>query len=84
MAPYWVVGGEFTDTKFVSLVPGKTLERHGPFESYKEAHDVWARRAWQTVDDCHSRFRVVQGDAASPGEGPSLIEGRPAVSPDGA
>ena len=73
--PYWVVGGEYTDTSFQTLAPGKALEQHGPFESYKQAHDVWAGRAWATVDDCNSRFRVVEGSATAPGSGPALVEG---------
>jgi len=75
MTRYWVVGGEYTDTRFQDIAPGKSLETHGPFDSYKEAHDVWATRAWGTVDDCHSRFRVIEGDEVAPGGGPSLVEG---------
>ena len=72
---YWVVGGEYTDTRFETLMPGKTLEQLGPFASYKQAHDVWASRAWATVDDCQSRYRVVEGNETGPGEGPALVEG---------
>jgi hypothetical protein len=75
MAAYWVIGGEYKDTRFETLAPGKALERHGPFATYKEAHNVWSSRAWATVDDCHSRFRVVEGSDAGPGEGPALVEG---------
>ncbi|MGB8839479.1 MAG: DUF4170 domain-containing protein [Aliidongia sp.] len=63
---YWVVGGEYTDTQFETLVPGRALERLGPFASYEAAREVWASRAWATVDDCHTRFRVVENaDPAS-------------------
>jgi hypothetical protein len=72
---YWVVGGEYTDTRFETLVPGKALERHGPYASYKQAHELWASRAWATVDDCHCRFRVVEGGETAPGDGPALVEG---------
>lgn len=75
MTQYWVVGGEYTNTRFETIAPGKALERHGPFATYKEAHDVWASRAWGTVDDCHSRFRVIEGDETAPGNGPALVEG---------
>jgi hypothetical protein len=74
---FWVVGGEFTGTDFKTITQGKTLEQHGPFESYKEAHDVWASRAWATVDECQSRFRIVEGTATAPGTGPALAEGVP-------
>jgi len=77
MTHYWVIGGEYTNTRFDTIAPGKTLEKYGPFESYQAAHDLWASRAWATVDDCHCRFRVVAGDKIAPGSGPSLIEGVP-------
>ena len=72
---YWVTGGEYTNTHFDTLAPGKTLEQLGPFETYKQAHDVWASRAWATVDDCQSRYRVVEGTNEAPGSGPALVEG---------
>ena len=75
MMAYWVVGGEYTDTRFDRLAPGKTLETYGPYGTYKQAHDVWAARAWATVDDCQSRFRVVEGSETAPGDGPALVEG---------
>ncbi|HLY58801.1 MAG TPA: DUF4170 domain-containing protein [Stellaceae bacterium] len=77
MTQYWVIGGEYTDTSFSRVAPGKSLERHGPFDSYKEAHKVWQARAWVTVDDAHTRFRVLEGTEEGPGAGPSLIEGTP-------
>jgi hypothetical protein len=77
MTYFWVIGGEYTDTRFKDLAPGRTLERHGPFATYKEAYELWQTRAWATVDDCHCRFRVMEGTEAGPGEGPSVIEGTP-------
>jgi len=59
MARYWVVGGEYRDTSFSEMAQGKSEERHGPFQSYEEAHRKWAERAWATVDDANSRFRIV-------------------------
>ena len=72
---YWVVGGEYIDTKFDRVAAGKSLERHGPYATYQEAHDVWASRAWATVDDCNCRFRVLEGNEDGPGTGPALVEG---------
>ncbi|HVJ53745.1 MAG TPA: DUF4170 domain-containing protein [Aliidongia sp.] len=72
---YWVVGGEYADTKFDRMAPGKTLEQHGPYATYEEAHKSWAARAWATVDDCNCRFRVVEGSETTPGAGPALVEG---------
>jgi hypothetical protein len=74
---FWVVGGEYTGTDFTAIAPGKMLERHGPFADYQHAHDVWAARAWATVDDCQSRFRIVEGSETEPGTGPALAEGQP-------
>ena len=55
---YWVVGGEYSDTGFTRPAPGTEEQRHGPFGSYEEAKAEWARRAWATVDDAHTRFRI--------------------------
>ena len=55
---YWVVGGEYSDTSFTRPAPGTEEQRHGPFRSYEEAKAEWARRAWATVDDAHTRFRI--------------------------
>jgi hypothetical protein len=59
---YWVVGGEYTDTRFETIVPGSTLEKIGPFETYQDAYRAWSGRAWATVDNCQCRFQVVEGD----------------------
>jgi hypothetical protein len=79
---YWVVGGEYADTKFDRAAAGKSLERHGPFASYDEAHHVWSARAWATVDDCNCRFRLVEGSEDGPGTGPSLAEGAAVKRPE--
>ena len=78
MPAFWVIGGEYIDTGFDTIAPGKSLERLGPFESYELAHDVWAARAWATIDDCNSRFQIVPGDELAPRAGPVLKEGKPA------
>jgi hypothetical protein len=66
MTQYWVVGGEYRDTHFSEIAPGKTEERHGPYATYAEAHKKWAERAWATVDDANSRFRIVsEGERAA-------------------
>jgi uncharacterized protein DUF4170 len=60
MARYWVVGGEYSDTRFEELAPGTTAERYGPFSSYDEAYRVWQARARATVDDALVRFRILE------------------------
>jgi hypothetical protein len=77
MSAFWVIGGEYTDTGFATIAPGKTLERHGPYATYEEAHDAWASRAWATIDDCNARFQIVSGDESGPSTGPALKEGKP-------
>lgn len=59
MARYWVVGGEYENTRFERIAPGRAEERLGPFATYEDAHKTWAERAWATVDDAHARFRIV-------------------------
>src|SRR3546814_3114902 len=52
---YWVIGGEYTDTSFTHIVGGDAEERIGPFKDYDTAKSVWARLAWQHVDDANTR-----------------------------
>jgi hypothetical protein len=54
---YWVVGGSYRDTSFREPVSGKE-QWFGPFASYDEARAEWQKRAWSTVDDAMSRFRI--------------------------
>jgi hypothetical protein len=39
---YWVIGGEYADPDFRSLVPG-TERMVGPFEDERKAHNEWLR-----------------------------------------
>jgi hypothetical protein len=65
MAPFWVVGGEYTDTSFRDLVPGKREERLGPFATYHEAYQAWFGRARATIDDATVRYRIVEDEASA-------------------
>lgn len=56
---FWVVGGRYTDTDFVTPADGAE-SWHGPFDSYAAAKAEWAKRAWQTVDDALARWRIEQ------------------------
>jgi len=60
MTQYWVVGGEYRDTRFKQLAPGAQMERHGPFASYKEAYAFWSARARATIDEATVRFRIIE------------------------
>ena len=39
---YWVVGGEYRDPEFRSLIPG-TEKMAGPFEDERKARNEWLR-----------------------------------------
>jgi hypothetical protein len=39
---YWVVGGEYDDPEFRSLIPG-TETMAGPFEDERKARNEWMR-----------------------------------------
>ena len=54
---YWVVGGEYADTTFTSLVRGKELEVFGPFEKW-EALGFWRGLTSKTVDDALVRYDI--------------------------
>jgi len=56
---YWIVGGEYADTSFTRLAPGKAEERYGPYASYNEAYAAWSARARATIDDATIRYRIV-------------------------
>ena len=66
MTHYWVVGGEYADTRFQTMVPGKKEEWIGPFDDYEEAKAEWSRRAWHTVDSCHVRYIIETHDPENP------------------
>lgn len=61
--PFWVIGGQYTDTRFAEIAGGGGEARLGPFQTYEEAKAEWARRAWATVDDAHARWRIEEEGA---------------------
>ncbi len=65
MAQFYVVGGEYTDTRFCQAVGGAE-KWIGPFPDYETAKKEWQKRAWQTVDDCTMRYRIERIDPDSP------------------
>lgn len=54
---YWVVGGEYSDSKFTTLSPGKELEVYGPFEKW-EAQGFWRGLTAKSVDDALVRYEI--------------------------
>jgi hypothetical protein len=65
---YWVVGCSYRDTSFREPVDGRE-NWFGPFASYDEAKAEWQKRAWASVDDALSRFRIeiLNGSEHPPG-----------------
>jgi len=57
---YYVIGGEYTNTKFEEFVDGKG-EKYGPFPTYDAAEVKWRERSWANVDNCHARY-TIQGE----------------------
>jgi hypothetical protein len=54
---YYVVGGEYADTTFTAMAPGRDLEVYGPFER-GQAMDFWRGITSQTVDSALHRYDI--------------------------
>jgi Domain of unknown function (DUF4170) len=54
---YWVVGGEYADSSFTKLAPGKQLEVFGPFEKW-EGLGFWRALTSRSVDDAMVRYDI--------------------------
>lgn len=70
MRQFWVVGGEYKDSRFRDPVDGAE-EWIGPFEDYEAAKKVWSRHAWQTVDHATVRYRI---EGFDPDEAPPCTD----------
>ena len=57
---YWVIGGEYIDTSFRTIIGGGAERRVGPFSSYEEARKQWAALSMASVDNALVRYRVDQ------------------------
>lgn len=62
---YWIIGGEYTDTNFETIVGGGEPERHGPYTGYDEAREAWADLSWRHIDDAHVRYTIETEDATA-------------------
>jgi hypothetical protein len=56
MINYYVNGGVYADLNFDLL---QTLESYGPFDTYREAFDVWQAKARFNVDNACHRLEIV-------------------------
>jgi hypothetical protein len=58
---WYVVGGEYSDTTFQTIAPGRKLEMVGPL-GRKEALDKWRELTGKTVDSALTRFDLCTGE----------------------
>lgn len=56
---YWVVGGEYKDTRFSELRDG-TSKVLGPFEDYGMARATWQAEAEATRSNAYMRFTIAR------------------------
>lgn len=61
-ASWYVVGGEYADTNFCTLVDGGKLESYGPYPR-AEALAVWRALTGKTVDNAMVRYDIVTIEA---------------------
>ena len=66
MAQFWVVGGEYRDTRFREVAGGCEEEWIGPYDDYESAKAEWSKRAWHTVDEATKRYRIERIDKDQP------------------
>jgi hypothetical protein len=62
MSAFWVVGGEYRNTRFDAFAEGRKEERYGPFPSYDAARRDWQQRSWAMVDNCNVRYRILEDE----------------------
>ena len=61
---WYVVGGEYADTTFQVIAPGKNKEVQGPF-SRQEALNKWRELTGKTVDSALTRYDMCTGEELS-------------------
>jgi hypothetical protein len=54
---YWVVGGEYQDPEFRTLVAG-TETVAGPFQDERRARDEWTRLTWCPCSSALTRYTI--------------------------
>jgi len=67
---FWVVGGEYADSSFTKMQPGKELEVYGPFDKWDAALGFWRGRTSKSVDDALVRYDIREN--YQPGEGGAI------------
>ena len=64
---FWVIGGEYADSKFTRMHAGRELEVYGPFDKWEEALGFWRGLTSKSVDDALVRYDIREN--YQPGEG---------------
>ena len=53
-----MVGVVYKSTAFTETADGSPETKIGPFATHEQAKAVWQQKAWESVDDAHSRWRI--------------------------
>lgn len=56
---FWVVGGEYKDTRFNEVKDG-TSQVFGPFDSYEKARAKWQAAVESTRSNAYMRFTIAR------------------------
>jgi hypothetical protein len=54
---YWIVGGDYEDPDFRSLIPG-TEKMVGPFENERKARNEWIRLTYCPQGGATTRYSI--------------------------
>ncbi len=54
---YWIVGGEYADPDFRSLIPG-TEKMVGPFDDARKARNEWIRLTYCPASSAMKRYSI--------------------------
>jgi hypothetical protein len=65
---FWVVGGEYKDTRFDEVKDG-TREVYGPFDSYDNARTRWQSAVEATRCNAYMRFTIAREGSPAGREG---------------
>jgi len=56
---FWVVGGEYKDTRFDEVMDG-TCQVYGPFDTYEKARSKWRSAVEATRSNAYMRFTIAR------------------------
>ncbi|MBV6631918.1 MAG: hypothetical protein KI792_02665 [Alphaproteobacteria bacterium] len=56
---FWIVGGEYVDTKFEQIVE-QTRRVVGPFDCYRQARKEWQALSEASRSICTARFSIAR------------------------